>query len=134
MGIRFLAVVLSFLTAPPSLEDCVKYWQREMHLEEWSIQVQVVSSEQLDPGTLGDIEPRREDKTAVLRVLRQQDSDLSKRLALAEQRLTVLHEMVHLRKFVTGEGNWRAEFEVDQEAGEWVRRHRRWRESLAIER
>jgi hypothetical protein len=133
MGTRFLAVVLSYITPPPALDDCVRFWQRHMELKEWHIQVHVVPVAQLGHGTLGDIEPRSE-KTAVLRVMRHQDSNLSPRLALAEQRLTLIHEMVHLRKFVTNDGNWRSEVEVDTEVIEWVRRHRRWRESLLIER
>lgn len=133
MIFHFVAVLLSYVTPPPTLDNCVRYWQKEMHLRDWTITLQVVNAQQLDPWHLGDIEPHRDTKTAILRVMREQDSTLPRRLALSEQRLTIIHEMVHLRKLATGDGDWRSEIETDVETGRWVRRHRRWREALAIE-
>jgi hypothetical protein len=132
---RIFAVLISYLTPFPKLDDCVQYWQDQMQLNHWRIELQVVAVDQLDdPLNLGDIEPHESTHTATLRILREQDLVLPKHLALAEQRLTIIHEMVHLRKFAYRDGNWRSEVETNMEAGEWVRRHRRWREALAIER
>jgi hypothetical protein len=131
--IRLILLVLSFITKPDSPDDCVRYWQRELGLEDWKIATKIVSGAELDYATLGDIEPDAESKTAVMRLRQTSDSDLRGRIAVAEQLNTVLHEMVHLRKFAAGERDWRIEAAVDREATRLVRKHRRWFESLAHE-
>lgn len=131
--IRLLLIVMSFIKPPDTPEDCVRYWQRELGLKDWRISVQIVGSDELDYATLGDIEPDLSSRTAVMRLRRVGDSDLRGRLAASEQRNTVLHEMVHLRKFSSREGDWWKESAVDEEVRRLIRKHNRWFESLAHE-
>jgi hypothetical protein len=132
--LRLFAVLLSYLTPAPELHTCLSYWQQQLQLEDWTVTLRVVGEEELDASTVGDIEPNLKSKTAVLRVMRTGDSDLSGRRALAEQRLTIIHEMVHLRRFADGDTRWGSEYATNLRAGELVRKHRRWFEQLAIER
>ena len=131
--IRLILVMLSFLNKPDSPSDCVKYWQRQLGLQDWNITTKIVPGDQLDYATLGDIEPDAESKTAVMRLRQTSDSDLRGQLARAEQLNTILHEMVHLRKFAAREHDWRIEAVVDSEMTHLVRKHRRWFERLAHE-
>jgi hypothetical protein len=131
--IRLIVIVLSFINKPDSPDDCVRYWQREMGLQDWTITTTIVPGDQLDYATLGDIEPDAKSKRAVMRLRHTSSSDLRGRLAIAEQLNTVLHEMIHLRKFASGENDWRIETAVDSEATRLIRKHRRWFESLAHE-
>jgi hypothetical protein len=131
---RFLVVILSYLTPPADPSACVKYWQRQLNLQDWKITVNIVDGNTLDYGTLGDIELKSETKTAVMRIRRESESDLRGRLAQSEQRNTILHEMVHLRKFANNDPQWFKECAVDLEVDQLIRKHRRWFEMLAHER
>jgi hypothetical protein len=131
---RFLVVILSYLTPPGTVQNCVAYWQRELGLEDWAITVKLVAGKELDHATLGDVEPERESKTAVMRLRHASESDLSGRLAQSEQRNTILHEMVHLRKFASHDAKWGNEAAVDREVDRLIRKHHRWFEMLAHER
>ena len=86
----------------------------------------VVSGKDLDYATLGDIALDRKNKTAVMRVRHESESDLRRRLAQSEQRNTILHEMVHLRKFAGEDSDWANESAVDREVDQLIRKHRRW--------
>lgn len=130
---RVLAVFLSWFSPGADLLGCIQYWQRELHLEDWRIELRIVRQDELENGTLGDIEPLRETRTAILRVRCEADSDLPSRLARADQRLTVAHEMVHLRSFASGDPTWGDEHRTTLETGDLLRRHgRRW-ELRAVE-
>ena len=131
--IRLLLIVMSFINPPDSPENCVRHWQRELGLSDWTISIQIVGGDELDYATLGDIKPDLKSRTAVMRLRRVSESDLRGRLALSEQRNTVLHEMVHLRKFSAREFDWWKESAVDEEVRRLIRKHNRWFESLAHE-
>jgi hypothetical protein len=118
---------------PPDIDACVRFWQRELGLQKWKITTRCVSRRVLDPHTAGDIEPHFERKTAVLRLLQEEDSDLSPRMAKADQRLTIAHEMVHLRKFAAKDPQWGNERAVNTEAFQLVKKFHRWHEILAID-
>lgn len=130
---RFFLVILSYLVPPMDPSTCVEYWQRKLHLTDWEITVRVVDGRELDYATLGDIEPNRQSKTAVMRVRLASESDLKGRLAISEQRNTILHEMVHLYKFANYDPQWGNETEVDRDVDNLIRKHRRWFERLAHE-
>lgn len=130
---RLVAIVLTYLIPPADAPTCVKYWQQQLGLQDWKITLRVVSGSELDHATLGDIEPDRKTKTAVMRLRHESESDLRGRLAQSEQRNTILHEMVHLRKFAANEPDWRNEVAVDLELDTLIRKHRRWFEMLAHE-
>jgi hypothetical protein len=130
---RFIILLLSLLRPTPDLESCVAFWQRELNLQDWTISMLVVNERDLDNGTIGDVEPNRTSKTAVIRLMDENQSDLAGRLARADQRYTVVHEMVHLRRFTDGDLKWRNEGTTNAEANRLIRKHRRWLEWLAIE-
>ena len=131
--LRLIFFVLPFLHTPDSPVEAVQFWQRALGLQHWIVTVEVVSARQLDHATLGDIEPDRKSRIAHMRLLRIEDSALRGRSAVAEQLNTVLHEMVHLRKFAAEEHDWRIEAAVDREATLLLRQHGKWFERLAYE-
>lgn len=131
---RLFVLVLSYLAPPSDAYECVQYWQRELRLQDWKITLLVVRGKDLDNATLGDIEPNRQTKTAVMRVRHESESDLRGRLAQSEQRNTILHEMVHLRKFANEDPNWGHESMVDADVDHLIHKHQRWFEMLAHER
>ena len=94
--------------------------------------MQLVRIGELDPDTLGDIDIEVRNKTATIRILREQDSEMSRRLARADQQLTLVHELVHLKRMVDGDA-WHNEAATVAQTTELVRFHRRWREAAAIE-
>ncbi|HZT40266.1 MAG TPA: hypothetical protein VFA28_20410 [Bryobacteraceae bacterium] len=128
--------VLASLIAPaPRLDERVEYWKRILHLDQWRIAVQVVKRQELEDGTEADIETDVRSRTAVIRVLREEDSDLPKRLARADQQVTIAHEMVHLSKLVRlGESFWQDESATNAETDALLRQHHCWRELLVVER
>jgi hypothetical protein len=130
---RFFAVILSWFAPGADLPGCVIYWQSALGLENWTIELRIVRQDELEGGTLGDIEPNGQTRTAVLRVRSEADSDLSSRLTRADQRLTIAHEMVHLRRFASGDPRWGNEHATTLQTGELLHRHgRRW-ELSAVE-
>jgi hypothetical protein len=48
-----------------------------LNLQDWTITMRVVNEGDLDNGTIGDIEPNRTSKTAVIRLMHESESDLS---------------------------------------------------------
>jgi len=130
---RFVILVLSFLRPVPDLQICLEYWQRELKLEDWAIEMRVVAQRDLEHGTLGDVEPILKTRTAVIRVMVEHESDLSGRLAKADQRFTIVHEMVHLRRFANGDPKWGSEGTTNTEANKLIRKNHRWLEWLVVE-
>lgn len=131
--VRLMLLVFSYLNPPDDVAECLRFWQRELGLQDWKITLRVVPGAQLHRATLGDIELSREDKTALMRLRHESESDLRGRLARSEQQNTILHEMVHLRKFASGDGDWKNESVVDSQVDRLIRKHHRWFEKLAHE-
>jgi hypothetical protein len=132
--LRLLAAVVMFFHSPaPKLDANLRYWQDVLGLREWRISVRLVSSSELDANTVGCIEPSGELKKAVIRILSEHEYDLPVRLARADQQLTVVHELVHLERFVKGDVGWRDEPPTVERTTSLVLEHRRWREATAIE-
>jgi len=115
-----------------NLESNLSYWQHELGLQDWRISVRLVAVHELDRNTLGDITVLSHDKTAIVRILREQDSDLTRCLARSDEQLTLLHELVHLKRRVGGD-DWGNEGATVAETTALVRAHHRWREAAAIE-
>jgi hypothetical protein len=130
---HFLTAVVMFLHCPaPNLESNLGYWQRELGLQDWKISVRLVAVGELERNTLGDIEVVSRNKTAIVRILREQDSDLARCLARSDEQLTLVHELVHLKRRISGD-DWGNEAATVAETTALVRAHRRWREAAAIE-
>jgi hypothetical protein len=131
--LHFLAAFAMWFHCPaPDLKANLDYWQRTLNLQDWWVSVQLVPIGELDHNTVGDIDIKVCDKRATIRILREQDSDMSRRLARADQQLTLVHELVHLKRMVDGEA-WHNEAATVAQTTALVRFHRRWREAAAIE-
>ena len=126
------AIVMLFHCPAPNLKANLGYWQRTLNLQDWRVSVQLVPIGELEANSVGDIGIEVRDKTATIRILREQDSDMSRRLARADQQLTLVHELVHLKRMVDGDA-WRNEAATVAQTTALVRFHRRWREAAAIE-
>jgi hypothetical protein len=130
---HFIAAIVIFLHCPvPDFKANLAYWQRTLNLQDWRVSVEVVRIRELDDNTVGDIDIDVRDKTATIRILREQDSELPRRLARADQRLTLVHELVHLKRMVDGD-DWHNEAATVAQTTALVSLHRRWREAAAIE-
>ena len=133
--LHVIFVLASFVAPAPRLDDRVQYWKRVLHLDQWRISVRVVQRRELADGTQADIETDTATKTAFIRVLREEDSDLPRRLARADQQVTIAHEMVHLSKLVRlGQSSWQDESATNAETDALLRVHHCWRELLVVER
>jgi hypothetical protein len=131
--LHFLAAIVMLLHCPaPDLKANLGYWQRTLNLQGWRVSVQLVPIGELDDNTVGDIDINAGDKRATIRILREQDSDMSRRLARADQQLTLVHELVHLKRMVDGDA-WDDEAATVAQTTALVRFHRRWHEAAAIE-
>jgi hypothetical protein len=117
------------------LNASVNYWQREMGLWGWYISVEVVDRSRLTDGTVGHIDTDVERRTARIRVLDAQLSDLPPVEAHADQLLTVAHEMVHLKRLVKDRSpNWRDEDTTNRQTFALLTKHHRWLELSVAER
>ena len=130
---HFVAAIAMFLhSSAPDFRANLAYWQRTLNLQDWRVSVQVVRIGELNDDTVGDIDIEVRDKTATIRILREQDSEMSRRLARADQQLTLVHELVHLKRMVDGDA-WHNEAATVAQTAALIRFHRRWREAAAIE-
>jgi hypothetical protein len=131
--LRALLLAVSWLSPGGGLDACVSFWQRELGLEEWSIAVHVVSDEDLGGRDEGDININWRSKTATIRVMRVEDSDLPRRRARAVQRYTIAHELMHLHLHLIGDPGRSNEKVVDTALVSLMRNKRRWHELMGIE-
>ena len=132
--LRLLLIAASWFSPSGGMRDCVSYWQHELELETWTIITRVVGDEELGGRILGDIDIDHRSKKAVIRLMRVEDSDLPRRLARAEQRYTIAHELMHLRLYVNNDPNWRNEKVVDTATISVMQKKGRRQELLALER
>jgi hypothetical protein len=131
--VRLLFMMAWWLSPVDDANACVAYWQRELGLDHWIVIAKVVRDGELGGSRLGEIEIYEPAKTAIIHVMRVEDSDLSRRLARAEQRFTIAHELMHLRLYADNDPNWRDEKAVDTAVISLMRRRGRWNELLAVE-
>lgn len=126
-------VVALFHFSGTQIDRDLKYWQKKLGLQEWQVGVVQVRGSELDANTVGDIVVFPESKSALVRILREQDSDLPPRQARADQELTLMHEMVHLHRKAVGDATWQDEGTTNQEVFRLLRANHRRRELSAIE-
>jgi hypothetical protein len=130
--LRAVFLLFSWFGSPPDLQACVHFWQRELNLQDWNVTLVVARRNELADHTLGNIQPDLASRSAILHVLRENDSDLNNRLAHADQCLTILHELVHLRRFaISHDPQWFDEPSTDRETALWVHKYKR-REELRV--
>jgi hypothetical protein len=132
--LRLLLIAASWFSPAESRKDCVSYWQRELGLDEWTITTKVVGDKELGGRILGDIDIDDRSKTAVVRLMRVEDSDLPRWLARAEQRFTIAHELMHLHLYVNRDADWRNEKVVDTATIALMQKNGRRHELMAVER
>lgn len=131
--LHFITAVVMFLHCPvPDFRANLGYWKRALQLQDWRVSVMLVPAAELDSNAVGEMDIAARDKMATIRILREQDSDLPRRLARADQQLTLVHELVHLKRMVDGDA-WHNEAETVAQTTALVRSHHRWREAAAIE-
>ena len=131
----FVLLLMSLNVGVNDLTASVNYWQREMGLWGWYISVEVVDPSRLTDGTVGHIDTDLPTRTARIRVLDTQYSDLPSDQAHADQLLTIAHEMVHLKRLVKDHSpNWRDEDATVRQTFSLLTKHRRWLELSVAER
>jgi hypothetical protein len=79
-----------FHLSATQIDRDLRYWQAKLGLEEWQVEVLRVRGSELDTNTVGDIVVSPESKSATVRILREQDSDLPPRQARADEELTLM--------------------------------------------
>jgi len=124
--------LLFFHCPVPDFHANLAFWQRALNLQAWQISVELVRAGEMDGGTVGDIDIEVRQKAATIRILREEDSDLPRHLARADQQLTLVHELVHLKRMLRDKA-WRDEAATVAETNALVLSHHRWREAAAIE-
>ena len=93
----FIALVALTLTShKPDLRKTLEIWQQKLQLNQWTITLEVVPDRVLGGSAMGDIEWDVVQKRAFIRILREEDYDLSINMARLDQQATVIHELVHL--------------------------------------
>jgi hypothetical protein len=85
----------------------LSYWQNRLNLKDWSISVAVVRSTELRPNTLGSIHWEAVDKTAKVLVMNPADYHMPLRDILYDLEVTVVHELVHLKRARASKRFWR---------------------------
>ena len=131
MLLLLLLFRLSILSVGPpaanaEVHSLVASWQERLHLQDWWITPIIVQQGALDEGAQADIEPNAETKSAVIRIMRLEDSDLPRRMAVADQEVSVIHELVHLEHFAhPGAVSWGDEGAVISETCALLRRYHR---------
>ena len=131
--LRLITAALMYFHCPaPDFHANLTYWQHELQLEDWRVSLYVVPAEELSRNVVGEMDIVAQEKSVTIRILREQDSDLPRRLARADQQLTLVHRLVHLKRMVNGDA-WHNEAETVAQTTALVRSHHRWREAAAIE-
>jgi hypothetical protein len=136
MVLRILAAFL-FLgvctagTAPdpfrPDLKRTLETWQQRLHLQDWSVAIEVVDDHTLGGQSMGDIRWNLNARTASIRILRERDYDLPARKAQLDQQATVIHELIHLLHASNQDQNGADEASVVRQTNELLRANRQWR-------
>ncbi|SRR6266498_655799 len=79
------------------LERQLKFWQKRLGLEEWSLSLRVVRQGQIDPNAWGTAEWFPETKTGVISVLDPRDYNLKGAFLRLDMECTIVHELVHIQ-------------------------------------
>jgi hypothetical protein len=132
--LRLILLLIPWMRPASELEACVRFWQQELGVVGWRISVEVVHRERLSDRTVGHIDTDELTRTAVIRVLHARDSDLPLEQARADQKLTIAHEMVHLKRLVCDRSpDWRDEASTNEQTVRLLRKHRRLMELSVLE-
>lgn len=133
MLFRLFIALFSVFGPTPAVDSCVRYWQQQLLLADWRVNVRVADRSELEEGTEGGIEADVDHKRATIFVLKESESDLPPRQARADQCVTIAHEMVHLSRLKAGDAQWQDETTTVARTFELLQKHRRWRELSVAE-
>ena len=75
----------------------MKFWQKRLGLEEWSLRLRVVRQSQIDPDSWGASEWNPDSKTAIISVLDPRDYNLKGADLKLDMECTIVHELVHIQ-------------------------------------
>jgi hypothetical protein len=84
-------------TAQRFVERTLRIWQERLNLKDWDIRVNLVSSNVLEPKTLGNIHWDTSARRATIDVLSSYDYTLPLPKMLNDMEFTIVHELVHLQ-------------------------------------
>jgi hypothetical protein len=123
--------VCSAGTAPdpfrPDLKRTLETWQQKLHLEDWTVAIEVVDNHTLGGQAMGDIHWNLTARTASIRILRERDYDLPARKAQLDQQATVLHELLHLAHASNQDQDGADEASVVRQTNELLRVFHEWK-------
>jgi hypothetical protein len=95
-----LLVVFSCSATSPveyRLERQMKFWQKRLGLEDWSIALRLVRQDQLDRNAWGTAEWDPDRKTGLISVLDPRDYNLRRSDLKLDMECTIVHELVHIQ-------------------------------------
>ena len=75
----------------------MKFWQKRLGLEEWSLRLRVVRQSQIDHDSWGTAEWYPESKTGTINVLDPRDYNLRGADLKRDMECTIVHELVHIQ-------------------------------------
>jgi hypothetical protein len=79
------------------LERQMKFWQKRLGLDEWSIALRVVRQAEIDRNAWGTAEWDPARKTGVINVLHPRDYNLRGGELRLDMECTIVHELVHIQ-------------------------------------
>ncbi|MBZ5725629.1 MAG: hypothetical protein LAP87_11605 [Acidobacteriia bacterium] len=75
----------------------MRFWQKRLGLEEWSLSLRVVRQSEIDRASWGNAEWDPEAKTGVISVLDPRDYNLKGGELKLDMECTIVHELVHIQ-------------------------------------
>jgi hypothetical protein len=79
------------------LERQMKFWQKRMRLEDWSLSLRLVRQRELDSNSWGSAEWDPDLRTGVISVLDPRDYNLKGGELRLDMECTIVHELVHIQ-------------------------------------
>ena len=79
------------------LERQMKFWQKRLGLDEWSLVLKVVRQSEIDRNSWGGAEWDPDTKTGVISVLDPRDYNLRGGDLKLDMECTIVHELVHIQ-------------------------------------
>jgi hypothetical protein len=79
------------------LDRQLRFWQKRLGLEDWSLKVRVVRQAEIDPNSWGASEWDSDSRSGVISVLDPRDYNLKGGNLKVDMECTIVHELVHIQ-------------------------------------
>jgi hypothetical protein len=79
------------------LVDELRFWQKRLGMDDWTMSLQVVRQSELDPKACGRSHWNARAKTATIQVLDPRDYSLKGNDLRLDMECTIVHELVHIQ-------------------------------------